>query len=799
MSNELDDTLAAAGAIARSERELAVGELFADRYEVQAKVGEGGMGAVYRVRDVKLEETVALKLLTLEGDEAVARFVAEVRLARRVTHPNVARTHDFGERDGTRFLTMEYVDGTALDEILERRGALDPVKLTEIGAAVADGLGAAHAAGIVHRDLKPANVMIETTGRVVITDFGIAHMGGEAGTRQVVGTPHYMAPEQVVSDPVDGRTDLYALGVVLFELATGTLPFEGTDAISLAAARLHQPPPDPRQRGAVSDALASLILRCLALDPADRPQTAAEVRQALVALVPSDAMAATIQLPASAGGFVPPVSAGGAAGGLPASAGGSTTTPRSLFAPMAPKERALAVLPFVYRGAPDHDYLGEGMAEELIDVLCRTKGLKVLSLGATRRFADDRDPVAMAEQLGAGSVVDGTVQLAGDRVRLAARLVDAEDGEQRWADRFDGRFEDVFALQESMGRRLAEALRVELVATSQRHTTDPRAVELYLLARKKMRVDLFTHPEEAVALLEESLQLAPGFGVAIAAHAMASVRAWWAREGDPDGARAQRAYESVQRAILHVPDLPETHQARAMLAVQDGAFREAAQALHRTLELAPTMTDAHQYLGALQTEAGHLREGRKRLELALELDPGLNGCHLALARVAALVDDREALARHVEALQQSDAANTIPVIVSRFRWASYLGDAATMAEQYRALLELDDDAARRVGQLFSPLMGEGDAQDVRAMLAAVPDWLSNARFVALLRQIATEVLLLLDDRDSAFVELERLAAGMLIDREWLERCTVFDRVRDDPRFVEAHRIVRLRTDEIWRR
>jgi serine/threonine-protein kinase len=755
---------------------LALGTLFAGRYEVQAMLGHGGMGAVYRVRDVKLDEVVALKLLTLEGEVAIDRFLREVRLARRVTHPNVARTHDFGEDEGVRFLTMELVEGGTLDDLLGRQGVLPADRVAAFGAAIAAGLAAAHAAGVVHRDLKPGNVMLTADERVVITDFGIARAtsGDRVGkeTQAVVGTPTYMAPEQVSGGPVDARADLYALGAMLFELATGATPFEGDDAIAVAVARLHEEAPDPRERVAMPDALANLIMRCMAREPAARPTSAGDVHHALTGLAGLRSVTATTP---------------------------SGSSVLSLYAPMTPGRRAVAVLPFIYRGSSEHDYLGDGLAEELIDVLSRTKGLKVLSSGATRRFADDRDPRRIGSELDAEAVVDGTVQLSGDRVRLSARLIDTHDGEQRWSDRFDGRFEDVFALQDQMGKRLAEALRVEITANAYSKSAPTEAIELYLRARKLLRSDIMVRAEEAVALLDESLQLAPGFAIAVAAHAMASVRAWWGTDADVDGRRAARARSSVERAVAQVPDLAETHQAQAMLAVQSGDFRTVAMALHRVLEIAPTMAEAHQYLGDIQMEAGREKEGRKRLALALELDPSLIVCHLPLARDAVFDGRLDEAAEHIAYLERAYPSPPLPILFSYFRVALYEGDIDRAKAIRGRIAELDGEASQRM-VLITGLAFENELLfDIEALLIEIEQWLANARFTALIQQLFVEVFCVSGAHELALTVLERAAAGILIDISWLRRCPLFVELRSDPRFVEVQRIVAQRAADVWLR
>ncbi|HJL14399.1 MAG TPA: protein kinase [Sandaracinaceae bacterium LLY-WYZ-13_1] len=775
MSGELDETMSADEldeAPSRTPLELVTGTTFAGRYVVEAVIGRGGMGAVYRVRDVELDEAVALKLLTLSSERAIDRFLREVRLARRVTHPNVARTHDLGKHEGVHFLTMELVRGKPLDDRLAERGRLEIDRVKRIGAQVAAGLEAAHAAGVIHRDLKPANILLAEDGRVVLTDFGIARAASTDTktheTGALVGTPHYMAPEQVSGRPTDARSDLYALGLILYELATGTLPFDGDNPIAIAVQRLHEAPEDPRHRAEVPDDLAELVLRCLARAPDARPSSAAEVRRAL-------------------------------AGDPSPAPRPSTTGSRSLYAPISPGGQALAVLPFATRGPAEHDYLGEGLAEELIDVLSRTKGLRVLALGATRRFAEDRDPGRIGAELSADAVVDGTVQLSGPRVRLSARLVETASGVQRWSERFDGRFEDVFELQESMARRVAEALRVEVDTSPYRHTAPPEAIELYLRARRGLMGDLMNYAETSVEQLERSLELAPGFAPAVASLAMASVRAWWSDTRDPDGSRRARAQRNVRRAAEEAPRLAETHVARAMMHVQIGAYREAARAASRALEIAPTLAVAHQYLGQLQVEAGRADEGRRRLELALELDPTLVIVHFGLARAAFLDGDAERQQRHIDALDEAYPIPTLAISVSKFRWALYRGDVDEARRVLDQLARTGTESADRMVTLGKIAFGESTREEVAELFEILPAWLDNPRFTSLMLQIATEVCAYAGERELALEALRRAADEALIDIAWLRRCPLLAPLRDDPRYAEAERVVAGRAKEVWTR
>lgn len=791
VSSEHDETISA-DAAADPERvhlgELAPGQLFAERYEVQGLLGRGGMGAVYRVLDRKLDEIVALKLLTLSTERAVDRFLREVRLARRVTHPNVARTHDLGEHGGVHFLTMEHVRGRSLDDVLDESERLPPDRAARIALEIAAGLEAAHAAGVVHRDLKPANVLVGDDGRVVLTDFGIAR-ATRVDTRthetgMVIGTPQYMAPEQVMGKTVDGRCDLYALGLILFELLTGRLPWDDDDnPLASVVLRVHQPVVDPRTFAPIPDPLAELVLRCLEREVDRRPADAGEVVAALATMLGRPATLAPSRV---APGHITP------SGITPSMPSGGW------FAPMSPGRRAVAVLPFVYRGDADHDYLGEGMAEELIDVLSRTKGLRVLALGATRRFADARDPATIGRELSADAVVDGTVQLTRDRVRISARLLDTDSGLQRWSERFDGHFEDVFALQESMGRRVAESLRVEIDAAAHRHTAPQEAIELYLRARKDLRQDA-RRAAETMAMLERCLELAPGLLPAYPAHAIAALRAWWRESRDTDKSRGAIARESVERACEVAPDLAETHLVKAILAVQGGHFAEASAALAKALEIAPTMADAHQYLADLQVEAGRSAEAKRRSQLALELDPSLLSCHMTLARVAALDGDFDAASARIAIVEESRGEPTFPIVMTRLRYALWRRDHDAARSALATIERFGTEGSQRMAGIGRVALGERPPEPMFERLGEVQDWLDNPRFASLMHQIAAEAFCSAGADELALECLRRAAAGVLIDLDWMRRCPLLEPLKASPIYLEAHARVAQRADAIWKR
>jgi len=615
---------------------LPYGEVFAGRYRIDEKLGEGGMGAVYRAHDLTLGEDVAIKVLsfrTKPSSEDIERFHREVRLARRITHVNVARTHDIGEHEGLHYLSMELVDGVSLEPRLAH--AIPTSEAVALTIPIVQGLSAAHKAGVIHRDLKPANVLVERGGRIVITDFGIARgICDDAGVTEVgqaVGTPRYMAPEQVLGHDVDARADLYAVGLILYELLTGTFPFQGSTPMSLAIARVQHAPEDPSNRVTMPRPLADIVLCCLAREPAERFQTADDLATALLSWSESSS-AQTMAMPVPPADSIPVPAASRPEPPLVGTPASRSTRPP--FAPISVGSRSVAVLPFLHRGASGSSDLAENLAAELIDVMSRIRDIRVLAYGATSRFADERDPRVVGDELGAHAIVDGTVQVSGQRLRISVRLIDVPTGIQTWSGRFESEMGDIFDLQERLSRRIAEELRTSLTAESFRDHVAPEAMDLYLQGRKRIRGGYLEGTNGATDLFAQSIALEPKFAPAIAAHALSCVRAWWQETVSPKPkSMAEESKVSVARALEFAPGLAETQLALGMLQLQLGNLERSAVALAASIDIAPTFASAQRYLGDLQCEAGRVDEGLKRLRLANELDPTFKFTQIGMARV----------------------------------------------------------------------------------------------------------------------------------------------------------------------
>jgi eukaryotic-like serine/threonine-protein kinase len=754
---------------------LAVGTQLAGRYRVDAHLGGGGMGEVYRVHDERLGEDVALKLLSFDHDSAAARFRREVKLARRITHPNVARTHDIGEHEGRPFLTMELIAGETLADRLDR-SLLDPDEAAAVCATVGQGLRAAHAADVIHRDLKPGNVMIEEGGRVVITDFGIARSMVDDKTvkaSQAMGTPFYMSPEQLMGESVTKASDVYALGLLLYEMITGELPFVGDTPMGAVLARCQSPPRDPRELKSMPDVLAELILACLCRKPADRPPLAAVADR--LATWSSAASAHTVASTSFRTSSLPSIS--------------------SPFAPISLGKRRLAVLPFTFRGTSEHDYLGDTLAQELIDVLSRMRGMKVLAFGATSAHHDVRDPRAVGAELGVETIVGGDVMASASRVRVAVRLLDVDSGEQLWSDRLESDLADVFHMQEIVSQRVAEALRVELDIVGERWRASAETIDLYLRGRRAMAAQNLSGSQGAVELFEECIAR-ESFGPAVAAHAVATIKAWWVSLQRGDGGKwSEVVAKSVARALEQAPELAESHFAAGAFAMQDGRTDEAVRYLASSLDIAPANAEAQRYLGELQCEAGRVEEGVRRLHLALELDPSQSNAYFGLARIAALQGDFDRATKYADALAKG-IGNGLGVMIVRVRFAGWKGDEAEMREWVEHASAGEGLVASLIASFGRYVLGEQDESMIDAALGFVKGF-DNPRMVALIGQLIVEALSTRGNIERGMEVLELIADGALVDVYWLERCPALTNLREHPSFKSAQARVRQRADALW--
>ena len=772
----------------------AKGEVLRGRWEITGLLGVGGMGTVYRARDRELDETVALKMMKKDalGPEMLERFRREVKLARRVSHRNVARLYELGEHDGERFFTMELVEGESLRALLDRVGALPMSRVVEIGVAIAQGLEAAHQVDVVHRDLKPDNVLCGLDGRIAITDFGIAaslERTGVAETTSFAGTPMYMAPEQVDRQaPITAKSDVYALGAVLFEMATGEPPFSGETPLATAVARLTQPPPDPRQkRASLPAAFAELVLACMTRKPEERLQSAALVEAGLLSLDPASALHTRVSLkPAAPDGSVLTINA-------------STLAPPASFAPWstraAPSQR-LAVLPLVNLGSEDDSYVADGLTDDLIDALSSLKQLRVISRGLTERWAGRRalDPREVGQALDAGVIASGTIRRQDDRqLAIALRLVTTADGIQVWSQRFVVPEGKLLQVNQDAASAIAAALALDGHKPESR-LSDPVAVELYLRARSAYREFSPSSVAAACDLYDQALAMAPNDPLLLSGKAMGLARVIFF-----SGTRLPEAHETAKRALQVAPHSAEAHLAVGTVELQLGNSREALACALSAIHRSPSLAEAHQLAGRILAETGPADAALRALALAIELEPRIGLSHMSRAQVLANSGRWDEAYATVEEARVA-LCDHATFHVASARLASWRGDDERVRASVLALDQITESSGGfRVGMMLQH-RALIDADVAAALLDDPAPVLAQGgqsiRRNLYIMQCMAELAALRDRHDQAIAFVDRAVESGLMDLLWFDGCPLLAPLRAYPRWAQLRPAVLARAEEV---
>ncbi len=774
-------------------------------FRVQDVLGVGGMGVLYRAEDTLLGRTVALKfLLPQYGLDASAkeRFLNEARAVSALDHPNICTVHEVGEtEDGRLFLAMACYAG----ETLRDRLASAPVPIEQaldIARQVLVGLGAAHAAGIVHRDLKPGNLMLTPEGAVKILDFGLAKIRDLNLTDPDLrpGTAAYMSPEQIDGNAVDGRTDLWSLGVVLYEMLTGRPPFGGGHDLGTVYAIMNdEPPPLSTLREGTPPELDRIARKLLDKRPEERYATAAEVLEELdvVGGAPPRRSAGARPAPRSprpravalaalglavAGGLI------GAALGLlgPAAsaepAGGSAAPDALGFASPAADPASLAVLPFLDLSPErDHAYFSDGMTEELIGHLSKIEGLRVSASTSSFRFRNrDTDVREVGDRLGVAHVLEGSVRRAGDRLRITAQLVSTENGYRLWSDIYERRVGDVFAVQEEIARAIAEALRLRLATpvgapVDRLRVTSIEAYELYLRGRffasRRTEEDL----AKAAEYYGQAIAVDPGFARAHAGLAETYIATRRSAPGD----RFRRGREAALRALAIDSTLAEAHTAMGWIAMwYDRDWSGAERHFQQALASDPHYLWAHQWYSAFLAAVGRLDEALAAMQRAHATDP------LSVATLTHMGTELFWLGRLDEAVAQYRKALDLDPRFYMAHWG--LSRAMlVMGRHEEAIRELEYEGTDYVGFFRPALLGHayavaGRTDEARQVLADLHARMERGEYVAP-TELAS-VHLGLGELEQALDWLERHEADRGA-RIFLAVDPMFDPLRSHPRFV----------------
>ena len=623
-------------------------------YKILSKLGSGGMGVVYAAEDTTLGRQVALKFLPLEmaqDADALQRFQREAKAASQLNHPGICTVHAIEQHEGQHFIAMELLEGETLGERI-RRGPFELAALLELGIQIADALESAHAKGIVHRDLKPANIFVTPRGQAKILDFGLAKIerarpaGAEhseaptaiqpseltsAGT--TMGTVSYMSPEQARGQLTDSRTDLFSLGTVLYQMATGVLPFQGeTSALVFDAILNREPLPLAQLNPSLPPELSRALGKALEKDRTLRYQTATDLKTDLMRL----------KRDTDSGGRR------------------AAETPDTRSGAQKAAERSVAVLYFEnLSGVKEDEYLRDGVTEDIITELSKIKGLRIFSRPTVLAYRDKPvTPVQIGQQLKASCVLTGTLRRAGQRLRITAQLVDTQTDFPLWSERYDREMADVFEVQDEIARKIAEALRVQLSPQEQealavKPTHSLQAYDLYLrgksFARRLTRQDL----EFALQMFENAVSLDPTFALAHAA--IANVCAALHYHYERSQGWIGRAVSATQRASALRRDLPEVLVAESWILYAEGQYEQAVAAVRQAIERKADTEGAYYLLLRALFASGQYQDVARLGDAALEASGGDYNVYVPVTNALGALGKKDALdkmrQREIQALE----------------------------------------------------------------------------------------------------------------------------------------------------
>jgi serine/threonine protein kinase/Tfp pilus assembly protein PilF len=561
-------------------------------YKIVEKLGGGGMGVVYRAEDTKLKRDVAIKVLSpgrsmSETDEA--RLIAEARSAAALRHPNICTVYEIGKEGDVSYISMAYVPGRRLDAIVEK-GPLSVERALDIAIQIAQGLQAAHDKNIVHRDIKTANVIVDKDNRVTILDFGIAKLSGQAHTKEgsTFGTVTYMSPEQARGDSIDHRTDIWSLGVCLYEMLAGRKPFVAEQDAAVVYQILNQNPPDLADLGlGIPEPVLRIVDKALEKDLDNRYQ--------LMEQMLADLKLAGIDRKSSIGtdGVIQP---------------------------------SIAVLPFTNMSADkEQDYFCDGIAEDIITSLSHIEGLRVAARTSSFALRDSGlDVRAIGRKLGVDTLLEGSVRKAGDRLRITAQLVSVSDGYHLWSERYDRDLQDVFAIQDEIGQNIVDALKIKLTekekrALSKVPTTDVEAYEYYIRGRQYFHQLGVKGLEYARNMFTSAIIRDPGYALAYCglADCYSMIYTYY----DSDRTNVENALTASRKALSLDSELAEAHASLGLSVSINGQYADAVDAFKKAIQLSPKLYEAYYFYARMMRSRGDLEEAARLFSEASAVRP----------------------------------------------------------------------------------------------------------------------------------------------------------------------------------
>ena len=788
-------------------------------YLIEKKLGSGGMGEVYLAQDLSLGRNVALKLLdpALIGDSAThIRFLREARLASALDHPNICTIHEVGEDANRLFIAMQFIEGETLRKVIGDH-PLELDSLLSISLQVADGLSSAHSLGIVHRDIKPTNIIVTPRGRAMVLDFGLAKLlersEGEAEahltmTGAVMGTPASMSPEQARGEQVDDRSDIFSFGVVLYEMATGDIPFHGRSKADMISALLNQPhTPVTEVNQKIPARLSEVIDRALAKEPAQRYQSMtemiADLRQVVREVGGSDLFSSSeIQR-----GVVPLVSPRRHEETGTSGRGIQRRTGVILFAVMvvllgglalaiyfsrreqplpAKPIKSIAVLPFKPLIAESRDEALElGMADTLINKLSNIRQVTVRPLSAVRQYTSvEQDAVAAGREQKVDAVLDGNIQRSGDKVRVTVRLVRIGDGAGIWTDQFDTPSTDIFAVQDSISERVASALALKLSSEergllTKRNTQNPEAYRLYLLGRYQLNKSTDEGLRKALENFRQAIDSDSNYALAHVGLADAYIA-----QGAFDALPPKESFPKAKQAALQALQLDE-HLAEAHVSLANAKFyydwdwAGAEYEFKRALAINPGYSDAHQMYGYYVSSKGRSDEAVKEMQQAQDLDP------LSLPKITAVGEVLYMARRYDEAIAAYQKTLEMDPNSGFAYWALgrvYLekGMHADAIAAFQKAIPLSGDSPDESASLGCAYARSGRKAEARKIIDHLKE-LSKRRYIA--PSVIAAIYADLGEKDEGFMWLDKAYEEHDFILVLLKVEPMFDKLRSDPRFT----------------
>jgi serine/threonine-protein kinase len=816
-------------------------------YRIQSTLGKGGMGIVYKAEDIRLGRSVAIKFApeSMAKDRiSVERLQREARAVSVLNHPNVCTLYDIGEADGHAFIVMECLEGQTLRERIAHK-PMPVEELIEFAIQTSDALDSAHARGVIHRDIKPGNLYLTTRGDIKVMDFGLAkfssrgtsadansHMATEeleqalTNPGSTLGTVCYMSPEQARGEELDGRTDIFSLGVVLYEMATGVLPFQGNTTAVTYVAILHESPPPPSMlRHDLPPELERIILKALEKKKELRYQSAAEIRDDLKRLRPNHD---SDRFLAAAGRSSNP-----SLGAAPIS-GSSSSAPSTAPAPVAPSSGSeevarakrqrrwlavgvlalvavgatlggyfalrpkpmdsLAVLPFENAtGDAANEYLSDGISESVINSLSQLSKLSVRSFSSVRHFKQRGVPPETAgRELKVRAVLTGRLVKRGEGFGVSAELINVDENRQMWGSQYNPSMSNLQSIQDQISREISDKLRVhlsgeDLQRMAQKSTRDSAAYQLYLQGRFQWNKRTLEGMQESLDYFQQAIVRDPDYALAYAGQAdayalLAEFSVLPAREVLP------KLEKAAQQALQHEESLSEAHTSLAWARFHNWDWPGAQKEFKRAIELNNENPTAHAWYGEYLIANGRFDEAQRELARAVELNPVSPVLKSALGY-------RSYFARQfpqaVEQLQKvlADEPSFVPAHVYLGRAWLQSGRRAEAIAEFRKALELSQGDTNELAFLGQAYAAAGQTADARKILSDLKER-SQQTYV---QPIGTALIYsLLGEKNEAFDWLQRAFEDRSTSLVYLKVDPAWDTIRNDPRFAELQGRVGLR-------